>query len=102
MSSVSLTGRLIPCLIKKSSVLTRNSLKLSTLITVAMEATSIPTPEQLAAVPSKSARPAKARSEAKWRMKGERRWRLIRNRVKVNEAEEKSNILKGFGTKNDN
>lgn len=60
-----IVGRLIPCLMKKSSVLILNSLKLSTPMTEAIDPTNTPTPEQLAAVPSKSALPAKARSEAK-------------------------------------
>lgn len=92
-------GRFIPCLIKKSSVLIRNSLKLSTPMTVAIKPTSTPTPEQLAAVPSKRARPAKARSEARWRIKGERRWRLMRNNVKVKEEVENNNTFKDFGTR---
>lgn len=91
--------RLIPCRVKKSSVFIRNSLNDSTPITVAIDPISTPTPEQLAAVPSRRARPAKARSEAKCRMKDERRCRLMRSRVNVKAEVEKSNILRETGTK---
>ena len=89
---------LIPCLIKNPSTLSLNSLNDSAPKTVAIVPTIIPTPEQLAAVPRRRARPAKARSEANFKMNGEFLCRLIRNNVNAKEDVEKHKILCEIGT----
>ena len=85
---------------KNESVLIRNSLNESTPITVPIIPTNNPTPEQLAAVPSKRARPASAWSVANRRIYCDRLCRFMRKRVNVNEVKENNKILREIGTKN--
>jgi hypothetical protein len=83
---------------KNASVFIRNSRKDETFIAAARPPTRIPTPAQLAIVPRRRARPAKAPSEARETMYSEFRCFLIMKRVVVKAASEYDNILLAIGT----